>query len=312
MIPKLKKIYVTGVSGFIGSKVAKICLKHGYQVIGITRSSASAVSRELGINVVEADLNDKNDLKLETADAIIHCATANDILSKNLVEGLSLSVVGTGKLLESSRRAKIFNIIFFSTAQVYGTELYGHFDESTPINCKTFYGINHYLGEKLCRFYCNTEEFNITVLRPSNVYGVPEISTVNRRTLVPMCFVDEAIKNASITLRSSGKQTRNFISIDQVAEVTLRTLENFPKGFFLKNCGSNFYASILEIANIVSNQYQKHFKKKLIINLESNQPEVSNIFAYMSKFDKISETCGDCRSKMELTINQMFKMWKNI
>ena len=312
MRSKIKKIYVTGVSGFIGSRVAKLCLDHGYQVIGITRNLASTVSRELGIDVIEADLNDKNNLSLEAAEAIIHCATANDILSKNVLEGLSLSVVGTGKLLESCRNAKIFNFIFFSTAQVYSTELYGHFDESTPVDCKTSYAINHYLGEELCKFYCNTQEFNIAVLRPSNVYGVPEISTVNRRTLVPMCFVDEALKSASITLRSSGKQSRNFISIDQVAEVALETLKNFPKGFFLRNCGSNYYQSILEIANIVANQYQKIFKKKLIINLESNQPKTSNIFEYNSKFDKSFYKQDDCRKKMESTIHQMFKMWKNV
>jgi UDP-glucose 4-epimerase len=308
---KQKTIYITGVSGFIGSRLAKLCLECGYKVIGIARSlSSRTISQELGIDVIEADLNDKNELVLETAEAIIHCATANDILSKNMNEGLSLSIIGTSKLLKASRIAKISNVIFFSTAQVYGTELNGYFDETSPIDCKSPYGINHHLGEELCKFYCNTQDFNITVLRPSNVYGVPETSTVNRNTLVPMCFVDEAINFKTITLRSSGKQSRNFISIDQLAEVVLKTIKNFPKGFSLRNCGSNFYPSMLEIANIVSKQYQSHYKEKLFINIEGNQPKTSNIFEYGSKFGKNLYTEKKCIIELENVINNLFKLWK--
>jgi len=182
-------------------------------------------------------------------------------MSKNVAEGLSPSIIGTNKLLKASKNPKISNVIFFSTAQVYGTNLNGYFDEAIPVDCKSSYGINNYLGEELCKFYCNTQDFNIVVLRPSNVFGVPEASTVNRKTLVPISFVDEAINYGSITLNTSGKQKRNFISIDKLAKFTLETIEKFPKGFSLRNCGSNLYLSMLEMANIVSIQYQKYYKK---------------------------------------------------
>jgi nucleoside-diphosphate-sugar epimerase len=307
----LKKIYITGVSGFIGSRVAKIFSENDYQVIGITRRSGPVVSRELGINVVEADLDDTNKLELEAADAIIHCATPNEVLSKNVGAGLSLSIVGTSKLLEASRNAKITNVIFFSTAQVYGTELNGYLDETTQIDCQTPYAINHYLGEKLCKYYCNTQDFNITVIRPSNIYGVPEISTVNRRTLVPMCFVEEAINFGSITLRSSGRQIRNFVSIDQVAELTTSIVEGFPKGYSIRNCGSNLYLSIMDVAYLVSDFYKKRYKKNLIINTESDEPLTSNSFVYRSKFDKFFENSKDSRNNISLIIEQLFKLFEN-
>ncbi len=309
MNSKKKRIYITGVSGFIGSRIAKLCLERGFKVTGITRSSAADVTKELGIEVIEADLNDQNNLVLDSAETIIHCATANDILSKKVSDGLSLSIIGTSKILEASRNAKISNIIFFSTAQVYGTELNGYFDESTTVDCKSPYGINHYLGEELCKFYCKEYDVNITALRPSNIYGLPEISSVNRKTLVPMCFVDEAIKHASITLRSSGKQIRNFISLDQLAGIVLETIYNFPRGFSLRNCGSNYYPSMIEIVDIVSNQYQKLYKKKLTINIESDQPHTPNIFQYNSKFGKYHSTKKDCINNLENIINKLFKLW---
>jgi len=307
----LKKIYITGVSGFIGSSIARLCLDNGYKVIGITRKSSSIVTKELGIEVIEADLNDKKTLKLQSADAIIHCATANEILSQNINEGLYLSVIGTNKLLEASRNAQISNVVFFSTAQVYGTELNGYVDEKSPVNCQTPYATNHFLGEELCKFYCNSKNFNIVILRPSNIYGVPNISTVNRRTLVPMCFVEEAVNYGSITIHSSGKQTRNFISIEQVAEINLKIIKNFPNGFSIINCGSNYCSTVLKIANIVSDHYKKYFKKNLIINIDGDKPTTSNIFEYKSRFIKSIDTHENCEKKMSLTVSQLFKKHKD-
>jgi len=42
-------------------------LKQGYQVIGISRRSTSVLSRKLGIEIIKADFNDKNQLVLEQA-----------------------------------------------------------------------------------------------------------------------------------------------------------------------------------------------------------------------------------------------------
>jgi len=310
MISKQKKIYITGVSGFIGSRLAKLFLDQGYKVIGITRKSAPVVSKELGVDVIETDFNDKSHLELEAADTIIHCATANDILSKDISAGLSLSIIGTSKLLEASKKAGIKNVIFFSTAQVYGTELKGCFNESSKINCETPYAANHYLGEELCKFYTKTEDLNITVLRPSNVYGVPEINTVNRTTLVPMCFVSDAIKHGSITLRSSGKQRRNFITIDQLAEIIFKTIENFPEGYSVKNCGSNLILSMLDVINIISKQYQSNYNKDLKIIIESNKPEHPNSFEYKSKFIEYPNSEKESLYFMENVVEKLFQAWK--
>ena len=54
-----------------------------------------------------------NFLKLKNADAIIHCATTNNIISKNFEAGFNLSVMGTKKILDAAVKAKIKNVIFF-------------------------------------------------------------------------------------------------------------------------------------------------------------------------------------------------------
>ena len=307
-----KKIYITGVSGFIGSRVAARCAELGYQVVGISRdaSKCSLLAMELGIQVIEADLVNLGSFALESADAVIHCATANDILSKDFNAGLALSVVGTRNLLQATDKAGIRNFIFFSTAQVYGTELTGHVDESVPVCCETPYALNHFFGEELCRMYSSTRDFNIAVLRPSNVYGVPEVSTVNRATLVPMCFVDEAMKQGSITIRSSGKQNRNFVSTDEIVELILQVLKNFPQGYSVINAGSNWCASILDVAQMVANSYALQYGKRLAVTANGSQSSTPNLFQYKSRLFTPLKDKAACKENMSHVINQLFQKWR--
>lgn len=307
-----KKIYITGVSGFIGSRVAARCAELGYQVVGISRdgNKCSLLAMELGIQVIEADLVNLSSFALESADAVIHCATANDILSKDFNAGLALSVVGTRNLLQATDKAGIRNFIFFSTAQVYGTELTGHVDESVPVCCETPYALNHFFGEELCRMYSSTRDFNIAVLRPSNVYGVPEVSTVNRATLVPMCFVDEAMKQGSITIRSSGKQNRNFVSTDEVAGLVVRLLKDFPQGYSIVNAGSNLCVSILDVAQMVAHSYLLQNRKGLSVNVNGALPSAPNLFQYKSRFFTPLANEAVCKKNMARVIDQLFLKWR--
>ena len=305
-----KKIFITGVSGFIGSKVAKQCLKNGFEVIGITRSNPKIIQQELNIDIIKFDLNDLIDLKLASAYAIIHCATPNDLVSKKATYGASLAVTGTSKILEAAQSAGIKNVVYLSTAQVYGTELNGYYDETSRIKCESHYAFNHYLGERLCKYYCNINNLNALILRPSNVFGIPEISTVNRKTLVPMCFVEEAIKNNTITLRSSGKQIRNFISTDELADGILENLMNFQKGYSIINCGSKFYASMLDMANLVTSLYRKKCSSGLAVNVQGLIPEKSNIFEYNSLYKFNKNLKSDTYKIMIKTIEGLLKLWE--
>lgn len=306
------KIYVTGISGFIGSRVAMRCAESGYHVVGISHDSGSSsrLTKELGIEVIKADLLNFGELELETADTVIHCATANDVLSRDFNAGVALSVVGTKNLLEAICRAGIRNLIFFSTVQVYGTELGGRVDESSPVRCETPYALNHFFGEELCRMYSRMQGLNITALRPSNVYGVPQVSTVNRRTLVPMCFVDEAIKQGSISLRSSGKQNRNFVSLDDIVYLILQVLRNFPQGYSVINAGSNWCASILDVARMVANSYALQYGKILAVSVNGLQPSTPNLFQYKSQIFTSLEDEAACKENMSHVINQLFQKWR--
>ena len=303
----MKRVLITGATGFIGSRLAIRTRQAGHEVIATARRAASAAESALGMPVQTLDVLDAGiATQACPADAIFHCATANDILSRDFAAGVALSVNGTRNVLELAVKNGIRNVVFFSTLQVYGTELEGTITEATPPRCESPYGLNHLLGEEVCRFYANKHGLNIVLLRPANVYGVPDACTVERSTLVPMCFVKTVQQGGSIVLQSSGRQQRNFISTDEVADVCLHLLENFPQGAEVINAGSNWLVSIHEIAQMVAAEQLRRTGVPLGVEVCSSQPERGNAFSLESRLGFLRPAVEDSRARMRTVIQGLF------
>lgn len=304
----MNRILITGCSGFIGSRLAIQAKQAGHDVVASAREPSDVLVRELGMPVTALDVLQPIQMENENKaiDAIVHCATANDILSRNFEAGVNLSVYGTRNILEFAVKTGIKRIIFVSTLQVYGTELSGEIAEDTPVYCQSPYGLNHFYGEELCRMYSRTHGLDTVLLRPSNIYGVPDVSTVNRDTLVPACFVKEAVQTGAITLRSSGRQQRNFISTNEVADACLHLLSNFPQGCEVVNLGSNWLCEIREIAEITKQIYFERYSKQLPINVLADEPKLANRFTIKSRLSPLRSTEEESRQFMADVISQLF------
>ena len=95
--------------------------------------------------------------------------------------------------------------------------------------------------------YSNNSKLNVVIIRPSNIYGVPVVSTVKRNTLVPKCFIDDAILKKSIIINSSGKQLRNYVSLSQLSDKIIKIIKNFPPNYSVINVGSNLNFTVKSI-----------------------------------------------------------------
>src|ERR1044072_6698263 len=126
------RVLVTGASGFIVSYLCNFLANNGMEVIASCRNKKKLEHANIKYaGLVELDV--LSDLETDVpADAIVHVATANDIVSRKTIDGINLSAIGTKNLLEYAVRNRIPNFIFFSTFQVYGTEYAGTITESTP------------------------------------------------------------------------------------------------------------------------------------------------------------------------------------
>ncbi|HEX6189071.1 MAG TPA: SDR family oxidoreductase, partial [Pyrinomonadaceae bacterium] len=227
--------------------------------------------------LVELDvLSDlENDIR---ADAVVHVATANDIVSRKTNDGISLSATGTKNLLEYAVKNQIPNFIFFSTFQVYGTELAGTITESSPTLAVNDYGLNHLFGEMYVEMYARQGRINGVSVRPSNVHGPFLLPSIDRWTLVPGCFCKEVIEKQTITIRSSGKQMRNFIHLENLSAAVHCILNNFKPGYDIVNAGSSENMSMLGVAKLVKAVYESLGGKTVNLIVEGDQPTTANIF----------------------------------
>ncbi len=286
---KSNYILVTGSSGFIGSSVVRNLIESGRFVRPTSRRSIDKLTSEFGTPVIRFDILENIESQKEVfhnVKTLIHCASPNDIQSRDSDGGMQLAVLGTFSLIEAAVRHGVKRIIFLSTLQVYGTELSGLVNESSPINCESPYGLNHYLGEEICRLASRLHGIDIVAIRPSNVYGMPCASTVSRSTLVPMCFISEALTEGSLTIRSSGLQRRNFVSLYEVSEIIKVILDRFPKGFHIVNAVSSWHPTILDIAQMVCKIWNNSKIKPIDLKILSNLPSYSNQFTVNSSFLK--------------------------
>lgn len=303
----MSRILITGAAGFIGSRLAKQAKHAGHDVIATARRVSEKLELEMEMPVISLDV--LKPISLESVgeiDAIVHCATANDILSRDFEAGVQLSVMGTRNILEFAKAHGIKKVIFLSTLQVYGTELSGEISEDTTVSCQSAYALNHYFGEELCRMYANTYGLDVVLLRPANIYGIPDVSTVQRSTLVPMCFVQDAKNTGSVTLRSSGLQRRNFISTHEVAGACLHLLGDFPQGCNVVNLASDWLSNILEIAEMTTQVYFELYKKPMELRVLSNEPRSGNHFTVQSRVAKLRPSKEASRQAMRNVITELF------
>ncbi len=139
-------------------------------------------------------------------------------------------------------------------------------DEDSKIQPSSFYGITKQVQEQMISLACNLKNINSFSLRYQNVYG-PGQSLNNPYTGILSIFTRLALKNEEINIFEDGKESRDFVYIDDVVNATYKCLLSNKKGQFILNIGSGIPTSVLEVAN------------KIVLHLNSDSKiNVSGVF----------------------------------
>jgi UDP-glucose 4-epimerase len=222
----MEKILVTGSKGFIGKNLIKKLCK-------------SQIISDLN-NFKRIDLNDeKQVMNLDAADIVIHLAgkiPEKDFEQKKYFEN---NILITRNILKYCIKKKIKKIIYVSS-YVYGKPEYSPIDENHPINPHTIYSKSKYEGEKLCKFYSDNSDLNVTILRPFNIFG---------ESMKKGFFISNLINSIKtgekITIINKDSK-RDFLYIDDFVELIFE-IKNYDYKFEIFNIGTNRSYSFLEI-----------------------------------------------------------------
>lgn len=211
------RVLLTGATGLIGSAVANR-LRAGGELY--------TLGRQAGQGDVTADLTNPEQvsaLRLPRIDCLVHCAGVIDEDFKSAPDAAyKRATFGAEALLKSASKAGSRKFIYVSSTHVYGAQV-GTKSEDALANPQSHYALAHFCTEQLFRRQAANEQGIAVILRPNAVYGLPpHPESFQRWSLIPFSFPREAVKERTITLKSSGLQKRNFVSVDAVADMVVR------------------------------------------------------------------------------------------
>jgi UDP-glucose 4-epimerase len=249
----MKKILITGGTGFIGGRLAKRLSEENAVFIS-SRNTIEKDELRLYGNVEQLDhqglLANEN---FPDVDTVIHLAALNEHDSlKYPSEAIRVNVDETRLILENSMKRGVNQFIYFSTAHVYGSPLTGKITEQTIPKPVHPYASTHRRAEAHVLEADSLKRIHGIVFRLSNSFGAPVSPNVNRWTLLTNDLCRQAVETGKMVLHSNGCQFRDFICLMDVEEIVASVIERTtPLNHNLYNLGSGLSVRVIDIARMI-------------------------------------------------------------
>jgi len=291
-------ILVTGGLGFIGSHTVLELLDKQYKIIIIDNlfNSSKNVLKVLK-NIIFLHIDVRNRLQLENLfvkyriSAVIHFAALKAVSESitNPLQYYDNNICGTMNLLEIMRKYDCKEIIFSSSATVYGENTYPVTEDSTVGNGLTNpYGKTKYMIEQILNDLHNSDKsWSITILRyfnpigahPSGLLGENPNDTPNN--LFPYLLKVSAKKLPTLNIFGSDYDTedgtciRDYIHVVDLARGHVKALEQISKEqpkLRVYNLGTGKGTSVKELIGIFEKVNNVVINKKYSARREGDLP----------------------------------------
>ncbi len=286
----MKRVLVTGVAGFIGSRVAGMLLDQGLEVTGIDNMNdyydprlkewrLQGLSGQEGFVFHRSDITDLAFLKRlfrENAfDVVINMAARAGVRAS--VEDpwayLDTNVKGTLNLLECCRESGTGKVVLASTSSLYGFNEMPFVETQRSDTPLSPYGATKKGAEVLSYSYHYLFGISIIIPRYFTVYGPggrPDMSIFK--------FIRNIDTDRPIPVFGDGRQTRDFTYIDDIAAGTVKCLD--LDGYEIINLGNDNAVELLYVIGLIEEALGKRARIKW---LERHRADVEATWAGIGK-----------------------------
>jgi UDP-glucose 4-epimerase len=279
------KFLITGGAGFIGSHIAEELLKtnKGEVIIFDNLSVGKKENIPKGCSLINGDITSQSQLTeaMKGVDIVFHDAAFVSIRASfdkaKLTEELDINCTGTLNVLNAAVENKVKKIIFASSMAIYGKPLNIAAKEEDRITPFSPYGLSKLRGELYCKTFKEQFGINYTILRYFNTFGIKQ--TPSPYVGVTTTFIKQALEGKPLTICGDGTQTRDFVSVKDIAKANILAAFSNVEGTF--NIGSGKETSVNQIAN------------KIIEVLKGNKTYIDN------PPGEISRICADITQAKE-------------
>lgn len=251
-----RRIFITGVAGFLGSHLAETFLADGNTVLGIDNLSGG-YERNIppGTLFKNADCNDVDSYgdMLKEVDIVYHCAAlayeglsvfAPHLVNKNIV-------TATTGILSTAIRNGVRRFVFCSSMARYGENKIPFTEELTP-NPIDPYGIAKYASELLVRNLCKIHDMEFNIAVPHNIIGPKQNFTDPYRNVASI-FINRMLKGKQPIIYGDGTQKRCFSYVDDCTSSLIKLgLDAEIKNEIFNIGPDEEFITILELAQTIA------------------------------------------------------------
>ncbi len=322
------KILVTGGAGYIGTHTIIALQEAGHSVAAVdnlSNSSMEAVKRVENItgkrvHFFKADIRNRQAMETilrdNTIDCVIHFAAfkaVGESVQKPLLY-FNNNICGTVTLLEAMKSQHVKNIIFSSSATVYGDPARVPIDESFPLSAANPYGRTKLVMEDILQdLYRSDHSWNSVILRYFNPVGAHKSGTIGEDPSGPPNNLMPYISQVAVGKREylsvfgnnyptrDGTGVRDYIHVVDLAQGHVKALKKIEEkaGISVYNLGTGKGYSVLEMVQA----FEKVSGKKIPFRIVPRRPgDIAECWALPEKAEMelgwkarrgIEEMCED-------------------
>ena len=213
----MDKILVTGASGFIGSHLAELLVKEGFDTRVFVHYNSknswgwledSEVKDE--VEIISGDIRDYDSVcnALKDCKAVFHLAALIGIPYSYVspLAYIKTNIEGTYNILQASKELGAEQVLVTSTSETYGTAQYVPIDEKHPMVGQSPYSASKIAADQLAISYYRSFNLPVKIVRPFNTYGPRQ----SARAIIPTV----------ITQILSGKRELNLGNLSPTRDLT--------------------------------------------------------------------------------------------
>lgn len=278
----MKKAFVTGADGFIGSHLVELLLEKGYKVKALSYYNSfnywgwlEDISENSNLEVITGDVRDPYFIKnaMQDVDIIFHLAALIAIpYSYHAPDSyVDTNIRGILNVCQAAKELGGLRVINTSTSEVYGTAQYVPIDEKHSKQPQSPYSATKIGADAIALSFYNSFNLPVTTVRPFNTYGPRQ----SARAIIPTIIIQ--IANGIKEIKTGDlSPTRDFSYVKDTVKAFLAISENNKTIGKEVNIATNNEMSIEETFKMIRNIMNSDVK--YIVDKQRLRPSNSEVF----------------------------------
>ena len=248
------KVLVTGGAGFIGSHLVDRLVMEGHEAVVVDnlatgkRRNINRAARFYKMDIQSWRL--ERVFRNERPNVVMHLAAQMDV-RKSVEDPMfdaQVNVLGTLNVLQQAVKHGVRKVIFSSSGgAIYGEQEIYPAPEIHVTKPLSPYGLSKLCGEQYLSYYQRVSGLQAVSLRYANVYG-PRQDPEGEAGVVAI-FIQKMLNNEQAVINGNGRQTRDFVFVDDVVEANLVMMGQDTQGTY--NVGTGVETSINDLFRIL-------------------------------------------------------------